>query len=233
MKIEFICDDPTIAEHFPPVPAVQCIPDWYKKLNFYLEGHRPTGKELMEAGVPKPSMSIRACVPVKDYLTSGYVIRAHADIAITPEQVGDEHGWWYASAHTKIDSHPHAQCPISMGKGKNAYIKIVTPWRVKTPKGYSCMYYQPYYLLEDKFQLFPAVVDTDGYNTNPVNFPGVILTAESFTIKAGSPLMVVVPFKRDAWRHTVRVEPEAKINPVQLFLERGYKTLFNRKKVFK
>lgn len=233
MEIEFICSDEVIASQFPPVPASQMIPNWYKELSFYCAGKKPDAVEILQSGNGLRDLTIKACVPVRDYITGGYIIRAHSDVIITPATFEEEHGWYAASEYTKVISHPHKQCPVHMGKGKNAYMKIESPWRIKTPSGYSCMFYQPYFSLQDKYQLFPAVVDCDSYNSHAINFPGVVLAKETFTIKAGDPLMVVLPFKRNDWVHQVTVAQETKTNPVLMYLERGYKKLFHKKKVYR
>ena len=231
MEIEFFCSDLAVMETFPPIPAKLMRPDWYKDLPFYIDNKKLNAEEMQAAGRNRQNETIKACVPVKDYIGNGYILRYPSDIMVTPTTVGDEHGWWAASDVTKCEPHSHVQCPVKMGGKKNTYFKITHPWSVKTPKGYSCYFYQPEFFLEERLKLFPGVVDTDGYDY-PINFPGVITSSETFTLKAGDPMMVVFPFKRESWKHSVSFREE-RPNPVLLFIERGYKKLFSKQKEFK
>jgi hypothetical protein len=229
-QIKFFSDDEVAVNHFPPVPASKSIPDWYRDLPLRLDDEVVTAQKFINSGYHTP-FSIKGCVPVSDYITSGYVIRASADIIITPEKTGGESGFVWGSRQGACDVHQHKQCPVSMRGQRHHYIKLMTPWRVATPAGYSCYFYQPEFMLNENIRLFPAVVDTDGYN-NAVNFPGVITTDQTFTICAGDPLMVVFPFKRQDWDHTVSLATEPK-NPTAHFLERGYKKLFHNQKRYR
>ena len=58
-EIEFVCGDPNVLKHFPIIPAKDCLPDWYKKLNAQDQNGVPT---------------IAGCMPVRDIVTSGYII---------------------------------------------------------------------------------------------------------------------------------------------------------------
>jgi hypothetical protein len=230
LQINFFCDDEAVVKHFPPLPASKSIPDWYRELPLRLDDDELTARKYLESKNNTP-FSIKGCVPVSDYLTSGYVIRASSDIAITPEKTGGEVQFFWSSPAATCESHAHQQCPVSMRGHRNHYIKIVTPWRIATPAGYSCYFYQPEFMLNENIRLLPAVVDTDGYNS-PVNFPGVITADKTFTIHAGDPLMVVFPFKRQDWEHTVSLAPAPK-NPVRNFFDRGYQKLFHNQKRYR
>ncbi len=231
MKIEFLCSNETVMEYFPPLPASKLRPDWYKDLPRYIGNHKLDAKEMQQSGISQQKETIKACIPVQDYIGQGYILRYPADIMVTPEQVGDEQGWWAASDTVKCSPHSHQQCPVHMNKKKNVYFKVTHPWTVRTPPGYSCYFYQPEFFLEERIRFFPGVVDTDTY-PSPANFPGLILSEETFTLKAGDPMMVVFPFKRESWEHEVKYAEE-KQNPVRLFIERGYKKLFHKQKSFR
>ena len=228
--IKFFSDDEVAVKHFPPLPASKTIPDWYKELPLHLDTEEFTASKYIDHGY-HTQFSIKGCVPVSDYITSGYVIRASSDIVITPKKTEDESGFAWGSPRATCDVHYHKQCPVSMRGQRNHYIKLVTSWRVATPAGYSCYFYQPEFMLNENIRFFPAIVETDGYN-HPVNFPGIVTAEKTFTINAGDPLMVVFPFKRQDWEHTVSLAPEPK-NPVRHFLDRGYKKLFHTQKRYR
>lgn len=234
MKISFSCDNEDVAKYFPPLPAEEMRPEWYKKLPFYFNGHKLDAKEMAMLELRHQSMTMKACVPVRDYMSQGYILRYPADIIVTPEQIDEEHGWWVQTAKTgvaKCTPHGYEQCPVHIKNRKNVYLKVEQPWVVRTPPGYSCFFYQPDFFFEDKIKLFPAVVDTDDFPA-PINFPGVVLSDTTFTLNAGDPMMVVLPFKRESWEHEIGVAPKP-TNPADAFLQLGYKKLFHKKKSYK
>jgi hypothetical protein len=72
--ITFSTSDLEAIDMFPPVPAGKIIPEWYKdtpieipEIEPYTKPHTPT---------------IKRCVPVLDYMTTGYVIRATYEIQV-------------------------------------------------------------------------------------------------------------------------------------------------------
>jgi hypothetical protein len=228
--IEFISNDEIAAKNFPPLPANKIIPEWFKKLPLLTDNDEFTAKKCHEYSAKKP-MSIKHCMPVNDYMTSGYVIRSAADIVITPEKEGIYKSFTWCASEPFISAHKHEQCPIHIQKEKNHYIKILSNWRIKTALGYSCYIYQHDFFINDEMKLFPGIVDTDTYS-NSINFPGVVTAKSTFLIKAGDPLMVVFPFKREDWAHKILIKEEPK-NPLSRFLERGYKTLFHSPKHYR
>jgi hypothetical protein len=234
MKIEFITNNAMALEYFKPIPAKKMIPEWYKKLPLNVEGMGLDAKKMVQMESKTP-FSIKGCIPVRDYITSGYILIAHADLLITPEyiQETDTKIFWWRSEGTSVETHGHSQCPVKMHGFKNQYIKFMNPWAIKTPKGYSCLFYQPEYFMENRYQLFPAIVDTDKYDFNPINFPGVLISNESFIVKAGEPIMAVFPFKRDNWSSNIKAITKKEMEKPNKFYAsflKSYKNLFwNRK----
>lgn len=233
MNIEFISYDP-LAMNFAPEPLKKWVPEWYKNIPMTL------GPETIDGFLNRPAenetaRTVRHCIPVLDYLTSGYVIRASAQTLISKTNTPgtDIRGLKYFTSDLKsVSTHGHAQCPVKIDGEKKTYLKINNPWLVKTPPGYSTLFFQPFYQMEKRFVLLPAIVDTDKHNV-PVNFPGYLATDEEVQINPGDPLMAVFPFKRDEWKMSVK---DAKTEPSDLirrFLMAGYRTLFWSKKSYK
>ena len=59
MDIEFLCSDRNVLKHFPIVPAKDCLPQWYKELHAQDNNGVPT---------------VAGCMPVRDMVTSGYIV---------------------------------------------------------------------------------------------------------------------------------------------------------------
>ena len=111
----------------------------------------------------------------------------------------------------------------------------MNPWAIKTPKGYSTLFTQPMHR-ESVFTILPGVVDTDTY-TAPVNFP-MVINDPNFEglIPKGSPIVQVIPFKRDKWESTFSKDVES-VNKVSAYLNSQffdrYKRMFWSRKEYK
>ena len=230
-KLEFFTNDPIAFKHFQPLPASKVLPDWYQDLPRYMNNAAKTDAKILYANENVVPQTIKGCIPVQDYLTSGYVIRAAADILITPETFGEYAGWSATSRDYKCETHSHQQCPVHIQGKKNQYIKLLNAWSVKTPNGYSCYFYQPELFFNPNIKLLPAIVDTDAFS-DPVHFPGVVIAKSGFVIHAGDPLMIAFPFKRQDWKHTVALRDHVPSLSRRLF-ERGYQMFFHKQKKYR
>ena len=90
--------------------------------------------------------------------------------------------------------------------GMNSFFKIINPWKIKTPPGYSCLFIPPMHREFDHFHILPGIVDTDKFMTN-VNFPFCINQGKYPSFKKiferGLPYVQVIPFKRDPWKMNI------------------------------
>jgi hypothetical protein len=217
-----------IPEEFSPKPARHFLPDWYKNTESYI-----TGKKTIDR--TKSPQTIKKCIPVLDALTSGYIIATWTDIYV--QQLEDDIIFMPKSPSLEFGLHPLWQAskhPLSNGQNIS---KFINPWSIKTPKGHSCLFTEPLHNPNPYFTALDGIVDTDIY-TYPVNFP-LILKDPSFEglIPAGTPIVQVIPFKRDNWKMKLGGEKEshnakldlAKVNSKWFD---GYKKLFWSKKSY-
>lgn len=173
-----------------PKPASQYIPNWYKKLESYINGEKkPDGEGFAQT-------TIKKCIPVFDAITAGYIITSPADVYVS---IKNEEQYFEWSDFGLIKFHPIIQAPTHPLQNGNAYPKWMNPWSIKTPPGYSTLFVQPFHR-ESIFTILPGVVDTDTY-TAPVNFPMVINDVNfEGLIPKGTPIAQVIPFKRDSFK---------------------------------
>jgi hypothetical protein len=166
-------------------------------------------------GYGTTTATIKKCMPVFDAISSGYIITTYVDVwvrqmPLVPEgTIVDEntdmsqfptHPFYEWPSFTAIEFHPEGQAPNYPAKnGHISYPKWMNPWSIKTPPGYSCLFIQPMHR-NSEFTILPGIVDTDKYSA-PVNFPFVLNEPNKFEglIPAGTPLVQVIPFKRDSW----------------------------------
>jgi len=186
-----------------PMRASKSLPDWFKSL-----ARRPKGAE------PHEPQTVKRCVPVLDAASNGYYIPAWCDFAISIRNVKNEKtgetelGLRVQPAtdlnlfgQEAISSHAWGQvgddCPIQNYKIGKILFKFTNPWVIETPKGWSCLFKSPphHYC---NVRIMEGVVDTDAYHRQ-VNFPFFWDGHEEgeYLIEAGTPLVHVIPFKRE------------------------------------
>jgi hypothetical protein len=211
-----------------PKLASKLIPNWYKEAQSYMNG------EKKPVGDGSTTATIKRCMPVFDVMTAGYIIESPADVFVS---IKDGVQWFEWSDFDLIKFHPMQQAPNHPTKKPFDYPKWINPWAIKTPKGYSALFAQPFHR-ESVFTILPAIVDTDSYCA-AVNFPFVI-NDPSFEglIPKGTPIAQVIPFKRDNWKMELGskedLQTTKKINKKlqSVFFDR-YKTMFWFKKEYK
>jgi hypothetical protein len=210
-----------------PIPAKLNIPDWYKKLD-----HTILNK------------TVKGCMPFLDSLTSGYLLKMPQDFHIRHnvdnenekgEKFKDSFQTFglhnhqqilhskYINLNSGIDSHSLKQVEGSpfIQKNKNLpFYKILNPWKIKTPKGYSCLFVPPLNNSDDRFSIIPAIVDTDVF-PNEINFP-IVINGDKYpiledTIKKGIPYVQIIPFKRDNWKMILKSRDQKEIQCFTIF----------------
>jgi hypothetical protein len=127
--------------------------------------------------------------------------------------------------------------PVNLQIHHKDLLRIFPFWAVGTPKGYSSIFLQPAYSDHSPLTALQAIVDTDTFITDghlsfwvEKDFKGVI--------KQGTPLIQVIPFKREAWqKELVPVSESESLFHKQRLLVRsmfmnGYKNLFRQRKTY-
>lgn len=205
IKIEFSRHD-GLEDPFPPVPANQILPDWYKEANSYWNDEKRPRKD-------RQYVTIKRCVPVLDSMSSGYLIRLSQDVYVEQLEDGPYFHWRTDAVNVNnalITEHGAFQVQKHPDNQYGYQLKIENPWLIKTPKGYSCMFLPPMHRDNDLIVL-PGVVDTDSYYER-VHFP-FNLKDKKFEgmLKAGTPIVQVVPFKRESYKMVVK-DPDTKLH---------------------
>jgi|TARA_Y100000361_G_C11143662_1_gene336692 hypothetical protein len=223
-----------------PEPCKLNIPDWFKKLDHTAE-----------------LMTVKGCMPFLDSLTSGYLLKIPADLYLK-HNYSDENGR-YTTIHSKVPNipimklnvnkegdeqlHPPQQlgneCPFHKKNQGLSYQKILNPWLIKTPPGYSCLFLPPMNNGDDRFSIIPGIVDTDSF-ISEINFP-IIVNGDKYPmletiIKKGTPYVQVIPFKRESWKMEVTSNEENRIERIfyqQFKFLHNYKTRWWNKKSWK
>ena len=202
-------------DFFPPKPAAKEVPDWYKNTSSYVSEQ---GKVISNNG--NSPHTVKKCIPVFDAMTAGYILYTQVDIQVN-QQDGLPYYIW--SSQDAISFHPIDQAPLHPARNEAPYPKWNNPYAISTPPGYSTLFVPPMHNPNGIFTILPGLVDTDTYKA-PVNFPFVLNDAKwEGVIPAGTPMVQVIPIKRDAWEHKIGSDKE---NKEQSFVSAKLKTLF-------
>jgi len=243
-KIKFIASKEYIEGNktIHPIPAKNNIPHWFKKLEH-----------------TNVSATVKGCMPFLDTLTAGYILKMPVDYYLkhnfkiegkeqratgfqTPLRPTENVPYYNLNINGVEQSHPTRQLEGSplIEKNKNqSFHKILNPWTIKTPPGYSTLFVPPLNNCDDRFSILPGIVDTDTF-PNKINFPFTVngdkYETLDTTIEYGTPYVQAIPFKRDSWKMEINEEKQD-TNIVWYFsvkhLLNNYKKLFWSKKSWK
>jgi len=215
-----------------PIPASKMIPDWYKNTESYMN------KTKAPVGNGQTAATIKRCMPVFDVLSAGYYLVTHADVWVSqvapdPEKPNEKIPWFQWSSG-EIQFHPVSQVLLHPESTGTDMPKWINPWSIETPKGYSTLFIAPVHR-DNPFVALPGIVDTDTYNA-PVN---IIFTLADPNFEGlvpkGTPIVQVIPFKREPWKMQFgNEEDNKKIHKQKLKLKStffdGYKSMFRQPK---
>lgn len=191
-----------VEDTFYPQPALNNIPDWYKKTPSYLDSKNFSIRNN------QGNQTVKKCIPVFDAMTAGYIIKTYVDVFVTKLEDGLSYYNW--PNYDPIKFHENKQANFHPLENRMPYPKWINPWSIKTDPGYSCLFIPPMHNSNKIFTILPGIVDTDIYN-NEVHFP-FVLNDPNFEgmIPAGTPMVQVIPFKRDSYKMKIGNEKEIK-----------------------
>lgn len=187
-----------------PKPASDSIPEWYKKAQPYTD---QSGKKAPRLD-GQPYATVKKCMPLWDMMTAGYIIETPYDIYVrqTPEGPYWQWGEMQAIAFQTMEQtqgHPN-------WRDINYAVRIVHPWSIKTPKGYSILIMQPTHREPTPISILPGIVDTDDYSIPFNMFIKLVDPTFEGMIPAGTPFAQIIPFKRENWNSKLGGENERK-----------------------
>ncbi len=189
-----------------PYPAVKQLPKWFTDAKPY-EGFEkyPNDQNLHYDGKLHirnrvVNATFKKCVPLLDSLSAGYIIALWADVMIEQGETFPQIYWKSISDVFSLHGPPSRKIPAPAGYDQVVY-KYHNCWIPQTPKGYSCLITSPLGYNDLPFHAVPAIVDTDS-STLELVFPMWVKTGFEGIVEKGTPMVQVIPFKRDDWDST-------------------------------
>jgi hypothetical protein len=198
--IEFLCRDEDRGVIPPPVPARNELPDWYRRL--------PTvDRDVLSA--TNDGVTIKRCLPFLDAMVAGWIIPLAAEVRLHIHDGGKvvDAGWEFD--RPMVSNHGAFQVAGNPYEPRPA-LKFHNYWTIRTDPGWSCLFVPPLNRPSPVVEVLSGIVDTDRF-TNEVNFPFVAIADDGVhVLDQGTPLIQVIPFRRDGAnpQGTVRGEHE-------------------------
>ena len=182
----------------PPKPAASLIPNWWKELDPYdITPDNPEGK--FQIRNRKSNATAKKCVPMLDGLTSGYIIQLWADVQVEQTPPPGIPGLSWRTGRDLFTLHGISSRELPTPTGYDPVVfKYDCTWTPITPPGYSTLVIPPMGYQDSAFKAVPAVLDSDKSTIN-FAFPMWIKTGFEGIVEKGTPLVQLIPFKRDNW----------------------------------
>lgn len=216
-----------------PMPSKNFLPEWYKKMKIKMGESK-----YIIATDGTDNKTVKSCIPVFDSMTSGYILTLPCDIFATIDTEKEKYdyrlfwhtNWVMVTEHSKFQ-YPGMHIPEQY---EEVAFKWENKWIIKTPPGYSCLFLHPINHFELPFYTLTGIVDTDEYNL-PVNFPFLLNKKFDGIIKKGTPIVQIIPFKRDNWKSIKGVydkKNEFNKNDLKSVMHRSYATRWWKRKKY-
>lgn len=183
-----------------PSPAIQHLPDWYKKIPPYMNGDKKLRFPMENL---THNTTVKRCIPFLDAITAGYTFVLNDDVFIEQTLQGPLIRWksdaevvtWHSLEQFKGLPVPHHHHNM-VAKWHNDYV-------FKTPPGYSLWCTHPVNRFDLPFTTVSGFVDTDSY-VIPVQFPFFLKEGFEGIIESGTPVAQLIPIKRESWKREIK-----------------------------
>ena len=192
-----------------PESTQSVIPKWYKDADRFAK--MPNGEywKAPKTICPFPKEGTtndygkiptwKACPAIMDGFATGYVLKTPCDIKFFKDKNGkidvEINDIMHKDFVTKRP--PMAQFEHPKGYYQD-HFAWQPDWGLEVPEGYSCIYMTPMNRFDLPFLNTTGVVDNDKVHLSGT-FPFFIIDGYEGTIKAGTPYMQILPFKRENW----------------------------------
>jgi hypothetical protein len=215
-----------------PKPAKNYLPDWYKESDAFIGG-----KLNFNNGY---NPDIKLCMPYFDTLTSGYIVELYQDIYVTRNSNGMQHidvpeVSPLGIPADKQKSDIGLNIPRPFHYSQNMWTWNM-PWSVTTPKGYSTMFIHPINRYDLPFISTSGIVDTDMFALSG-NLPFFIKEDFEGIISKGTPIIQLIPFKRDNWNSRSEEYNDVETSKLKFLMRSvmfgAYKKMFWQRKEYK
>jgi Family of unknown function (DUF6065) len=196
--LRFVCRAEDHGVIAPPVPAKAYLPDWFRRL--------PAVDETVE-GTNNTGLTVKRCMPFLDAMATGWLIPLAATVRLEISEAGTQVDAGWDFDRTMVSNHGMHQVKGNPWTGRPP-CKFHNFWTITTPPGWSCLFINPMNRPNGIFEVVAGVVDTDTYRS-PIHFPFFATGPDGLhVIEKGSPIVQVIPFRRDASEVATEIRAE-------------------------
>ncbi|WP_373414234.1 DUF6065 family protein [Ensifer aridi] len=203
--IRFLCRPEDSGVIAPPVLAKTILPDWFRKLPAVDPAHLSTTNN---------GLTVKRCMPFLDAMATGWILPIAATVRLEIKDNGRsvEAGWEFDrvmvsnhGAH-QVAGNPREPAPPC---------KFHNYWSIRTPPGWSCLFLPPLNRPGQPFECVAGIVDTDTYAAH-IHFPFFATAPDGlYSVEKGTPLVQVIPFRRDAAAVTAEIRAETRMEATE------------------
>lgn len=182
-----------------PISASSMIPQWWKnEAPYHIDDKNPTGGKFRMLDGIASNATFKKCTPMLDGLTSGYIITLWSDIFVEWINGVPQVSW--RTNNPVFSAHGPSSDRVPPPPGYSNFVfKYHNTWMPITPNGYSVLVTSPFGYQDTPFKCIPAVVDSDVSRLDVVP-PMWLKDGFEGVIEKGTPLIQIIPFKRDDWK---------------------------------
>jgi hypothetical protein len=185
--------DPSVYDINGLVPAKNYLPEWYKKTPRLFN----TDKE----NIINHGKTFKVCMPFTDSMISGYIFELWQDLYVVDDDNFPRIGWKDEKAPVFATREREQSGHMTLPNGYwDIHYALLHPLFIQTPPGYSILVTQPFNRFDLPFMALTGIVDSDKEPFFPGNYSMFLKHGFSGTIEAGTPLLQIIPFKRDEWK---------------------------------
>jgi hypothetical protein len=186
--------------------------------------------------------TVKMCMPFLDSMTSGYIQETWQDIEIELTKVSDSQmsvKYIYKTEPDIIGAREKTSGIVQSGEFYPIEFTFHPVWIPELPKGWSMMYMTPQNRIDLPFQFLSGIVDNDEFTQSEErsNIPFYIKKSFSGVIPKGTPLLQMIPVKRENWEAIANeYNEELQNETIKTVREQpwgGYKKHFWTKKNYK
>ena len=181
------------------------LPDWFDKMPRMMSDSESLFDKV------KPG-TIKTCPGLAEFFSEAVIIPLWTDTILACDSEGN---YKFASSardqieHTQFNWEMHGfgqmlqHAPSWVKEETSCIFKATCPWLIKTPPGYSVMQLPMFYHFNRNWTVMPGVIRSDIYHE--MNQQVMLHTKHEETmIRAGTPLAMYVPFRREEYDFEVR-----------------------------
>jgi len=202
----------SIGEYMPDIkPAKSHIPEWYKNIKGYNKNNLK-----MQEGKNSLKINLKSCMPFFDSFNTGYIVELAQDVYVEIKDGSPCFHWisqpdpiGFRDVGENIIPTPHGY--------SDSHFVWQYPHILNAKKGYSAIVTHPFNRHDLPFISLTGIVDIDVLVGNG-NIPFFIQEGFEGLIPRGTPILQVIPFKRESW----------KINKDESLIEKNNKENVNK-----